>query len=241
MTELTSRCADAATAIFNLPDYRVLETEILGFGQRRIHVESTVESGCPDCGVIGTRRHSRRRQRVRDIPVAGPVEVIWSKRRYFCDESECPRGTFFEATLEVPRRAPLHPPAAGNMLVSAVIDSGRAATETAAAHGVSWWLVQRALNMAATRLPDVDRLRPRMLGIDEHRFRSVRLNHISHCIAWPGSRTSRSTGSAGIYSGRSPRTLSRNKDAEPVQPTRSASTEAGIVGVTANKARTRGA
>ena len=57
LTELTSRRPDAATAIFNLPDYRVLETEILGFGQRRIHVESTVESGCPDCGVIGTRRH----------------------------------------------------------------------------------------------------------------------------------------------------------------------------------------
>nr|WP_258067168.1 hypothetical protein [Arthrobacter sp. GMC3] len=25
----------------------------------------------------------------------------------------------------------------------AVIDSGRAATETATAHGVSWWLVQK--------------------------------------------------------------------------------------------------
>ena len=137
LTELTSRCADAATAIFNLPDYRVLETEILGFGQRRIHVESTVESGCPDCGVIGTRRQSRRRQRVRDIPVAGPVEVIWSKRRYFCDESECPRGTFFEATVEVPRLA-RSTRRLRKMLVSAVIDSGRAATETAAARGVSW-------------------------------------------------------------------------------------------------------
>jgi transposase len=41
-------------------------------------------------------------------------------------------------------------------------------------YGVSWWLVQRALVTAAARLPDVDRLRPRMPGIDEHRFRSVR-------------------------------------------------------------------
>lgn len=183
MTELTSRCPDAATAIFNLPDYRVLETEILGFGQRRIHVESTVESGCPDCGVIGTRRHSRRRQRVRDIPVAGPVEVIWSKRRYFCDETACPRGTFFEATVEVPRLA-RSIVRLRNMLVSAVIDSGRAATETAAAHGVSWWLVQRALTMAATRLPNVDKLRPRMLGIDEHRFRSVRFFKDPATKAW---------------------------------------------------------
>lgn len=183
MTELTSRCPDAATAIFNLPDYRVLSTEILGFGQRRIVVESTVESGCPDCGVIGARRHSRRRQRIRDIPVAGPVEVIWSKHRYFCDESGCPRGTFFEATLEVPRRA-RSTRRLRDMLVSAVIDSGRAATEAAAAHGVSWWLVQRALNMAATRLPDVDKLRPRMLGIDEHRFRSVRFFQDPKTKAW---------------------------------------------------------
>lgn len=183
MTELTSRCPDAATAIFNLPDYRVLSTEILGFGRRRILVESIVESGCPDCGVIGTRRHSRRRQRIRDIPVAGPVEVIWSKHRYFCDEAECPRRTFFESTLEVPRRA-RSTGRLRNMLVSAVIDSGRAATETAVAHGVSWWLVQRALNLAATRLPDVDKLRPRMLGIDEHRFRSVRFFRDPATGAW---------------------------------------------------------
>ena len=84
-----------------------------------------------------------------------------------------PPRTFFEATVEVPRRA-RSIRRLPDMLVSAVIDSGRAATEAAAAHGVSWWLVQRALNMAATRLPDVDKLGPRMLGIDEHRFRSVR-------------------------------------------------------------------
>ena len=173
MTELTLPCLDAATAIFNLPDYRVLKAEILAFGQRRIHVESTVESGCPSCGVIGTRRHSRRRQRLRDIPVAGPVEVIWAKYRLFCDEELCARRTFAEATPQVPRRA-RSTRRLRDALVSAVINSGRAAAEAAAAHGVSWWLVQDALNHAATRLPDVDTLRPRMLGIDEHRFRSVR-------------------------------------------------------------------
>jgi hypothetical protein len=60
LAELTSPYLDAATAIFNLPDYRVVETGIPGFGQRRINAESTTESGCPACGVIGTRRHSRR-------------------------------------------------------------------------------------------------------------------------------------------------------------------------------------
>ncbi|MGO4859416.1 hypothetical protein [Arthrobacter sp. 2MCAF14] len=47
------------TAIFNLPDYRVTDTEIPAFGQRRIRVEATTEVGCPCCGVISTRVHSR--------------------------------------------------------------------------------------------------------------------------------------------------------------------------------------
>jgi len=160
---------DAATTIFNLDDYRVMATQTLSFGQRRIHIESVVESGCPGCGVIGTRRHSGRQQRVRYIPVAGPVEVVWAKRRLFCDETFCPRKTFSEATIEVPARARTTS-RLRSALVRAVIDSVRAATETATAHGVSWWLVQKALTMAATKLPNIDLLRPRMLGIDEWRI-----------------------------------------------------------------------
>ncbi|MBT2554125.1 helix-turn-helix domain-containing protein [Arthrobacter sp. ISL-5] len=59
-------------------------------------------------------------------------------------------------------------------LVTAVIGSGRAAAEAASSFGVSWWLVQRALDSAALTLPDVDALAPRMPGFDEHPYRSVR-------------------------------------------------------------------
>lgn len=52
--------------------------------------------------------------------------------------------------------------------------SGRAADEAARAYLVSWWLVQPTLSMAAATLPDVDALAPKRLGIDEHRYRSVR-------------------------------------------------------------------
>jgi transposase len=69
-------------------------------------------------------------------------------------------------------------------LVRAVIGSGRSASETAAALGVSWWLVQRALNIAALTLPHVDKLAPRMLGIDEHRYRSVRFFRDPATKAW---------------------------------------------------------
>lgn len=94
MIEPTSPRPDAATTIFNLPDYCVTDAEVLAFGQRRVSVEATVEAGCPSCGVISTRVHSRRTQRLRDIPVAGPVEVLWAKRRFFCDECLCRRQTF---------------------------------------------------------------------------------------------------------------------------------------------------
>ncbi|MBG6226784.1 transposase [Arthrobacter sp. CAN_A2] len=159
--------------IFDLPGYRVLDAVPLAFGQRRVTVESTDPPGCPGCGVIASRSKERRLQRVRDIPVAGPVEVVWAKRRWFCDEPQCGRKSFTEATVQVPRFA-RSTRRLSEHVVSAVITSGRAVSETAASFGVSWWLVQDAVNRAALRLPDVDAMAPRMLGIDEHRYRSVR-------------------------------------------------------------------
>lgn len=172
MIEPTSGQPCAATVIFNLPEYRVLTATVTALGVRRITVESTGVPGCPTCGVVSERVKDARHQRLRDVPVAGPAVVIWRKRRWFCDEPACPRGSFTEATNEVPRRARSTRRLLGT-LVDAVIRSGRAALEAAAAHGVSWWLVQKALDAAAATLPDVDALAPKRLGIDEHRYRSV--------------------------------------------------------------------
>ncbi|GAA1118499.1 hypothetical protein GCM10009582_14650 [Arthrobacter flavus] len=66
-------------------------------------------------------------------------------------------------------------------------------------------------------------------------------NHKSHWIWKPGTWTRRSAGSGGAYSGRITATLARNSDADPDQPTRSASVAAGIVGVFTNNSRTLGA
>nr|WP_234754079.1 hypothetical protein [Arthrobacter ramosus] len=107
--------------------------------------------------------HSRRPRRLRDIPVAGPVEVVWAKRRFFCDEFLPPRRTFAEETGQVPRRARSNR-RLRDALVAAVIGSGRAAAEAASSFGVSWWLVQRALDSAALTLPDVDALAPGRAG-----------------------------------------------------------------------------
>jgi transposase len=59
--EATGSPRDAASAIFNLPDYRVLNAIDADDGVRRIEVESTAAPGCPQCGVLAVRVHSRRR------------------------------------------------------------------------------------------------------------------------------------------------------------------------------------
>jgi transposase len=159
LIEPTGAAADAATSIFNLPDYLVISASVLADGRRQVIVETDQPPGCPTCGVVASRRKERRFQRIRDIPVAGAVEVLWSKYRWYCEESACARLSFFESTTQVPRRARSTGRLRGQV-VDAVIRSGRAVS---------------ALNEACLlTLPDVDKLSPRMLGIDEHRFRSVR-------------------------------------------------------------------
>lgn len=69
-------------------------------------------------------------------------------------------------------------------LVAAVIRSGRAAAEAGSSFGVSWWLVQRALDSAPLTRPDVGVLKLWILGIDEHRYRSVRFFRDLATKAW---------------------------------------------------------
>ncbi|MGP5087025.1 ISL3 family transposase, partial [Brachybacterium tyrofermentans] len=156
-----------------LPNYRVIDAVDLPDGSRRVVIASTVPPGCPSCGALATQVHSRRMQQVRDVPVAGATVVVWAKRRWFCLEPACARGTFAEATEQIPRYA-RSTTRLRDQVVSAVITSGRAASEVARAHGVSWWLVQAALSAAAVVLTDVEKTCVTRLGIDEHRYRSVR-------------------------------------------------------------------
>ncbi len=179
MFEPTGSQRDAASALFNLPDYRVVNVIEDPGGVRRVEVESTDPPGCPLCGVLASRVHSRRRQRLRDLPVAGPTEVVWIKRRWFCDQARCSRRTFSEVTDQVPAFARSTARLA-QALVAAVVVSGRAASEVARAHRVSWWLVQAMLTATADLLTDPDDVLVHRLGVDEHRYRSVRFFRDEH-------------------------------------------------------------
>jgi transposase len=124
-------------------------------------------------GVGSGRVHAWVVQRVRDLPYAGQVEVLVRKPRLVCTEPACYRRTFTPATPQLPARASCTT-RLKTALVAAVIDSGRAVVEVAAAYQVAWWTVQATVNAAAVLLPNVDELHVRRLGIDEHRYRRVR-------------------------------------------------------------------
>ncbi|MCZ4328154.1 transposase family protein, partial [Brachybacterium paraconglomeratum] len=75
MHENTGSQRDAASTIFNLPNYQVIDVIDLPDGDRRVVVASTFPPGCPSCGVLATKVHSRRDQRIRDVPIAGSSEL----------------------------------------------------------------------------------------------------------------------------------------------------------------------
>jgi transposase len=149
VNEPTGSRPDAASTIFNWPTI-ASSTPLTcpkGVGGS-LWPRPTDPPGCPECGVVAERVDSRRLQRIRDIPVAGAVEMMWATRRWFCIESRSARGTFAESTEQVPRFA-RSAQRLKKTVVSAVVDCGRAAAEVTRAHRVSWWLVQTALT--ATR------------------------------------------------------------------------------------------
>ena len=86
---------DAASVIFNLPGYRVIDAVDLPLGSRRVKVQPVdLADGCPACGVVSGRVHAWVSQRVRDIGHSGRVEVVVRKPRLMCAETGCPRRTF---------------------------------------------------------------------------------------------------------------------------------------------------
>jgi transposase len=181
VSHATGSLRDAASVLFNLPGHRVIEAVDLPDGRRRVVVEAVAEEdGCPDCGVVSDRVHSRSRQRLRDVPLPGcrvsPAELFVVKRRFTCAEAACARRTFVQVTEQVPLRARVTA-RLREAVLDAVVEGGRAVSAVADEHGLGWWTVMSQVLFAGLMLTDPDSPRPgtvRRLGIDEHRYRSVR-------------------------------------------------------------------
>ena len=100
--------SEAATILFNLPEYRVIAVTRDPAGGRQVFLDTPVhEAGGPSCGVVTARVHQRTVQRIRDVPFDGLVTVWWVKKRWRCVEALCGRATFTEHTDQVPPYARL--------------------------------------------------------------------------------------------------------------------------------------
>ncbi|MFN8075283.1 MAG: transposase family protein [Kineosporiaceae bacterium] len=162
---------NAASVLFDLPRYRVVSAVDLPGGGREVVIASVEgEAGCPTCGVLSGRVHQRTRQRLRDVPVAGHVRVVLIRRRFACVEQRC------RADVRGGHRAgpggPGPPPACRGSCSPRSWPGGPSprSPRTGCRGGRS-----RPSSSAAALLGiDPDAASPRRLGIDEHRYRSVR-------------------------------------------------------------------
>ena len=95
------------TAVFVLPGFRVVDTELVE-GELTLSVETPRDLiGCPVCGAVA-RVKDRRTVTVRDLPTGGtPVIIRWRKRVFECRYALCERKTWTEQHEAIASRAVL--------------------------------------------------------------------------------------------------------------------------------------
>ena len=123
---------------------------------------------CPACGSVSTSGKDWVLTRPRDLPCGGEFALVqWRKRRWRCRTEVCPRASFTEQVAQVP--AGMRTTTRLRAALAVAVEDGRDQSEVAAAHGVSWPTVQRAVVVhGATEL--VEPAPVRVLGMDETRF-----------------------------------------------------------------------
>jgi transposase len=161
-----------ATLLLDLEGLRVERVQRLEDGGRLVRVVTADEtaSACPECGVFASAVKEYVCSRPRDLPYGeSRIRLEWSKRRWFCREKLCRRGSFTESVPAVAARARLTTrlrSEAGRRVVdgscATVVASGRQV-------GLSWPTVMEAVReQAELVLPE--HLEPvGVLGIDEVR------------------------------------------------------------------------
>ena len=142
----------------------------------RVVVETSARvEACRTCGVIA-QSHGRRDVRLVDVPCMGrPVELVWRKRTWRCDEPGCGAGSFTEQDDTVARPRALLSTRACWWAIGQIRREHASVAGVARQLGTTWntiWSSIRPLLQAMaddeTRFDGVT-----VLGVDEHVWHHV--------------------------------------------------------------------
>jgi transposase len=162
--------SDDASCLLGLEGLAVERVVLTALGTRIVQLvtDDPDAARCPGCRVVSTSGKDWVLTRPHDLPCGGgQVAVQWRKRRWRCRTTVCPVQRFTEQIAQVP--AGMRTTTRLRMALAVAVEDGRDQSEVAAAHGVSWPTVQRAVVVhAAAELAEPEPVR--VLGMDETRF-----------------------------------------------------------------------
>ncbi len=149
----------------------------------RVEVESPAGAeGCRSCGVVMASR-GRRTVRLVDTPCFGrPVEVIWRKRTWRCDEPACAAGGFTEQDAAIARPRALLTTRACWWAIGQLRREHASVAGLARQLGTSWRTLWKAIHPLLQAMAD-DPSRfdgVSALGVDEHVWHHVSTRPIGH-------------------------------------------------------------
>ncbi|WP_406739580.1 ISL3 family transposase (plasmid) [Streptomyces sp. NBC_00853] len=125
------------------------------------------EAGCPSCGALSARVHSRYRRVLDGLAAGGrPVSISLVVRRFFCRETACSQRIFAEQVGGLTTRYARRTTALREFLTGVAIAlAGRAGARLAAAAGVATG--RSSLLRILRSLPDPEVGKIRLLGVDD--------------------------------------------------------------------------
>ena len=167
-----------AEALLGLPDFRVVDVAETA-SEVIVRVETTWDLvGCAGCGVRAVA-HDRMLVDFRDLPVFGrPTRLVWSKRRWRCEEPLCDARTWTETSPGFSSRCVLTT-RAGVEACRQVGQNARPVAQLAAEFGVCWHTVMAAVHEHGQPLVD-DPGRVGLvekLGVDETTWLTANRDH----------------------------------------------------------------
>jgi len=162
--------SDDASCLLGLVGLAVERVVLTALGVRIVQLvtDDPDAARCPGCRMVSTSGKDWVLTRPHDLPCGGgQVAVQWRKRRWRCRTESCARASFTEQVAQVP--AGMRTTTRLRTALAVAVEDGRDQSEVAAAHGVSWPTVARAVAGHGT-VELVDPEPVAVLGMDETRF-----------------------------------------------------------------------